>query len=117
LEKIEQVDAYIARLPADRQETLGRLRELVAKSVSNVQETMQYGMPTYTLGEPIVCAFASQKNYISFYMMDTDLVEEHKRELGGADCGKSCIRFRKLNEDLMGTLGTMLRKSARKLNS
>jgi uncharacterized protein YdhG (YjbR/CyaY superfamily) len=109
LEKNEQVDAYLAKLAPDRREALERLRAMVFETVPNVQETMQYGMPTYEQNGSVVCAFASQKNYISAYM-DTAMVEKHKSDLG-ADCGKSCVRFKRLNDQLAGTLRTILRET------
>ncbi len=45
-----------------------------------------------------MCALASQKQYMSLYM-DTSLVEKYRQELAGLDVGKSCIRFKRL-EDL-----------------
>ena len=109
MEKNEQVDAYLSKLTPDRREALEQLRALVFETVPNVQETMQYRMPTYEMDGSVVCAFASQKNYISAYM-DTTLVEKHRSELG-ADCGKSCVRFKRLNDRLEGTLRTILRET------
>src|SRR5688572_20949776 len=107
--KNEQVDAYMSKLEPDRREALEKLRAMVFETVPNVQETIQYGMPTYELNGAGICAFASQKNYISAYM-DPALVEKHKSELG-ADCGKSCVRFKRLNDQLAGTLRTILKET------
>jgi uncharacterized protein YdhG (YjbR/CyaY superfamily) len=112
MQKSAQVDTYLSKLASDRRAMLDQLRDLVFETTPGVVESLEYGMPTYATGK-VVCSFASQKNYVSFYMMDTDLVEKHKGELAGADCGKSCIRFRRLNDNLLGTLRTMLAESAR----
>jgi len=53
-------------------------------------------MPTYEL-EDVVCAVASQKHYMSLYM-DTFLVEKYRSTLGNLDIGKSCIRFKRIND-------------------
>ena len=74
--------------------------------MSNGQETMQYRMPTFELNE-VVCALASQKHYISLYM-DVDLVEEHRAELAHLDVGKSCIRFKKIEDLPMDTVRQIL---------
>ena len=96
-EKTKEVDAYLGALEPDRRAALGALRELVFGTAPGAVETMRYRMPTYELDD-VLCSFASQKHYMSLYM-DVDLVEKHKEELGHLDVGKSCIRFKRI-EDL-----------------
>ena len=47
---------------------------------------------------------------MSLYM-DPKLVEKHREELVGLDVGKSCIRFRKLEQLPMDTVRTILRET------
>ena len=63
---------------------------------------MKYGMPTYELASRFI-AFNSQRNYFSFYA-DPEIVKRHRKELKGLDCGKSCIRFRKIEDVSLETL-------------
>ena len=70
---------------------------------------MRYNMPTYEKDE-VVCALASQKHYISLYM-DVELVEEHKQELKHLDVGKSCIRFKRINDLPMDTVKEILQET------
>lgn len=91
------VDQYLQSIPPDRKEALEKVRKLILDTVPDINETMRYKMPTYEKDE-VVCALASQKHYISLYM-DVDLVEEHKKGLEHLDVGKSCIRFKRV-EDL-----------------
>ncbi len=109
----EQVSAYLDKAEPKRRSTLEDLRTLVFGAVPGVTETMQYNMPTYVDRHGnVICAFASQKNYISFYVMDTDIVEKHKSSLQGLDCGKSCIRFRGSKDAPLAALRQMLEESA-----
>jgi hypothetical protein len=39
-------------------------------------------------------SFASQANYISLYVLKTDIVEANRAALRGLSVGKGCIRFR-----------------------
>jgi uncharacterized protein YdhG (YjbR/CyaY superfamily) len=64
-------------------------------------------MPTYEYGDDVLCAFASQKRYMSLYM-DTGIVEKHREELTGLSIGKSCIRFRNMDQLPLGTIKRML---------
>lgn len=72
---------------------------------------MKYGMPTYDLAKRFI-AFNAQKNYFSFYA-DPNIVNRHRGELEGLEVGKSCIRFRKLEDVSLATLGKIVRDSAK----
>lgn len=106
-----EVDAYIDNLSAERKQALTSLRELVFEIVPGADENMQYRMPTYAYQGHKFCAFASQKNYISLYIMNTKLVDEHRQELAGLDVGKSCIRFRKWEKLPVETIRQILEES------
>lgn len=115
MENNPQVDQYIAELAPDRRSALQQIRELIQDSVPDIKETMQYRMPTFELDE-VVCAAASQKHYISLYM-DVDLVEKHRAELAHLDVGKSCIRFKKIEDLPMGTVKEILVETVEKQQS
>ena len=79
-------------------------------------ETIKYRMPTYEYGDGVLCAFASQKHYMSLYM-DTDIVEKHREELTGLSIGKSCIRFKKMDQLPLDTIKRMLEETVQKRRS
>ncbi len=72
---------------------------------------MKYGMPTYELAGRFI-AFNSQKNYYSFYA-DPEIVRRYRAELQGLDVGKSCIRFRKVEDVSLATLRSIVRACAK----
>lgn len=102
-----QIDAYLENLEPDRRTALAELRSQILETVPGVVETMRYRMPMYEYAGGVLCAFASQKNYMSLYM-DTEVVERHRKELDSLSIGKSCIRFRKLDELPLDTVELML---------
>jgi uncharacterized protein YdhG (YjbR/CyaY superfamily) len=53
---------------------------------------MQYGMPSYSKNDVVEIGFNSQINYISFYVLKTDVVDKYRDRL--QDVGKGCIRYR-----------------------
>ena len=57
-----------------------------------------------------MCAFASQKQYMSLYM-DVDLVKEHADELSHLNVGKSCIRFTKIDNLPLDTVEQILKET------
>ncbi len=129
--KAKSVKEYLEELPADRIEPIKKLRNTVLKNLpEGFKEEMSYGMIGYVVPHsiypdgyhcdpklplPFAC-IASQKNFIAFYhmgiyadakLLDWFLKEYPKHSKQKLDMGKSCIRFKKLDQipyDLIGEL-------------
>lgn len=113
------VDQYLAELPVERREVISRVREVVLQNLpAGYEEVMNWGMITYQVPlavEPntynkkplMYAALASQKNHMAIYLsaiyQDSAAREKFERDYQATgkryDVGKSCVRFRKL-EDL-----------------
>lgn len=113
------VEEYLAELPAERREVVSKVRELVKRNLpKGYNETMSWGMIAYGIplsrypntynGQPLsYVALAAQKNYYALYLMGPYMDREQGKLLEAAferagkkmDMGKSCLRFKKL-EDL-----------------
>lgn len=109
-------DEYIASLPDDRREAMTTLRALIKKHLpKGYEEAMQYGMLSYYIplsrypntynGQALVyVALASQKHYMSLYLMsvygeqESDFREKYKATGKKLDMGKSCLRFKSLDD-------------------
>jgi len=104
---------YFEELPAERKAALTELRGMVRRVVPEAAESMQHGMAAYELNG-LFCALASQKKHMAIYICETDIVEKHRGSLGKLDCGKGCIRFRKLEDVLMKALETIVTEAAAK---
>lgn len=113
------VQEYMAQLPEDRKDAMGKLREVIIKNLpQGFDERMNYGMPgwvvphsTYAPGyhcDPKLplpfLAIASQKSFIALYHMglytddalyDWFVAEFPNHSKYKLDMGKSCIRFKK----------------------
>ena len=110
------VEECLAELPEDRRRGISRVREVILANLpEGFEETMQYGMPSYIVpferypttynGRPLaVASLASQKNYMSLYLMsvygerDQQFREEYERTGKRLDMGKSCVRFRSVDD-------------------
>lgn len=86
------LEAYLQEVPEDRQECLTRLRALCQEVLTGYVEGMEYGMPGYKKDGVLEVAFASQKNYISLYILK-QVVEANRDALSGLSVGKSCINY------------------------
>lgn len=124
-------DQYINELPEDRKIVMQKLRDVVLANLpKGFKEMMGYGMLGYSVPHEIYpngyhCnpkdplpffAIASQKNTINIYHMavysdknlyDWFVTEYPKHCKSKLDMGKSCVRFKKLDDipyDLIGEL-------------
>ncbi|GAD81676.1 DUF1801 domain-containing protein [Nocardia asteroides NBRC 15531] len=88
------VETYLAQLPDARRAPLTRLRELCLAELPGFTEVMAYGMPSYERDGVGEASFAGQKQYISFYLLRSDVRAAFADRLANADMGKSCLRFR-----------------------
>ena len=93
--KAVDVAAYIQEAPSERQTALARLRTLCLETLSGYEERMEYGMPVYACNGIGEVSFASQKQYISLYILKREVLDAHSELLQGINMGKSCIRYRK----------------------
>jgi uncharacterized protein YdhG (YjbR/CyaY superfamily) len=105
------IDRYITDLPAARRDEVAGLRAWIRETLPEAEEVWTYSMPGIAKDE-LIASYKSQKNYISLYM-DVDVVADHKKELdaAGLDCGKSCIRFTRLEQLPESTIKAMLRET------
>jgi uncharacterized protein YdhG (YjbR/CyaY superfamily) len=85
------IDAYIQKTPEDVQKILQKVREVIKKAAPDAQETIKYGIPTFTLAGNLV-HFGAYKDHIGFYPAPSG-IEEFKEALSVYQSGKGTIRF------------------------
>ncbi|WP_067832838.1 iron chaperone [Nocardia lijiangensis] len=110
--KASDVDGYLTEVPEARRPAVRRLRELCRAELSGFTEVMAYGMPCYERDGVGEIAFANQKQYISFYLLRTDVRAAYADRLAGHDMGKGCLRFRKLDMIDFDLVRDLLRATA-----
>ena len=116
--KSKTVEDYLSELTDDRREAISTVREVVLDNLPDgYEEMMQFGMISYVVplsvvsdtynGQPLMyAALASQKRHMALYLTNVygdESVENWFRERYLAtgkrlDMGKSCVRFRKLDD-------------------
>ena len=112
------IEEYLAALPDDRRQAITAVRDLILQNLpEGYQERLAFGMIGYVIplsrypktynGQPLMyAALANQKNYMSVYLMGVygsteaaDWFQTEYRLTGKRlDMGKSCIRFRRLDD-------------------
>jgi len=93
ISKATDVRTYVAELPAERRPAIEKLRRLCRQHLTGYEECMAYGMPAYKRNGAVEIAFASQKQYVAFYVLKKDVLDEFRAALAGAKIGKGCVRY------------------------
>ena len=109
----KDVDTYMTEVPEDRREALAQLRELCLETLVGYEESMEYGMPCYKKDGEVEVAFASQKKYVSFYILKQDVLDKYRHLLTGLSVGKGCIRYTKPEKMDFNVIEQLLTESYR----
>jgi hypothetical protein len=132
--KAATVKQYLSELPADRRTAIEAVRKTILANLDkDYAEGMQYGMIGYYVPHSVFpdgyhcdpkqplpfCCLASQKNYMSLYLMSIYGVgseeEWFRRQWAKSgkklDMGKSCVRFKNLDDLALDVIGEAIRRS------
>lgn len=128
------MEEYILSLPVDRQAAVRLMHQCIVQNLpEGFEEAFGYGMPGYVVPYSVYPAgyhckpkqplpfigFASQKQSINFYhmglyadpaLMKWFVAEFPKHCSDRLDMGKSCVRFRKVNNIPYGLIGALVSK-------
>jgi uncharacterized protein YdhG (YjbR/CyaY superfamily) len=131
---MSSVKEYVEGLPEDRQVIIKKLQSLIKKNIpKGFEEQLSYGMIGYVVPHKLYpdgyhcdpklplpfLAIASQKNFIAMYHMgiyakpelcDWFVAEYPKHCKSKLDMGKSCIRFKKMEDIPYDLLEELMKK-------
>ncbi len=105
-------------LPEDRSDAISKVREVILKNLpKGYEETMNWGMISYEVPlevypetynkKPLMyAALASQKNYMSLYLIGIYISEKSQKKFESEykatgkryNVGKSCVRFKRIDD-------------------
>lgn len=128
----DTVEDYLAELPDDRRPAIEAVRDVVnANLPDGFEERMQYGMiswvvplerypDTYNGQALAVASLANQKRHMALYLMGVygdegsrDRLRARWAETGlKLDMGKSCVRFRRLDELALDVVGEAVARTS-----
>lgn len=124
------VEEYLAELPADRREAIAAVRSVILEHLRpGFEEGIEYGMISYHVplerhpdtynGRPLgLAALASQKRHMALYLMgvyaDGDARFRERWTATGRklDMGKSCVRFRRLDDVPLEVVGETIAETS-----
>lgn len=121
-----EVADFLAGVPEDRRPLLERVHEVIRAAAPQLEPAVAGGMLGYgpfhyryatgREGDTYVVSLANQKRYVSLYLCATTddgyLAEANAERLGNVSVGKSCIRFKKLEDLDLDVLAELVRTAA-----
>ena len=122
----QAVDDYLASLPDGRREIVTRVHEVVTEAVPDLDVRMWktfigYGTYHYRYasgreGEWFPIGLTNNKSYVSLYFCAAEdgeyLAEKNEERLGKVSVGKSCVRFRKLDDLNLDVVAELAQRAA-----
>ena len=132
--RVTNVSDYIKEIPLDKKGTFEELRNIIKNSIpKGFEEQMSYGMVGYVVPHTLYptgyhcdpklplqfVSVASQKNFIAFYhmgiyaspeLLNWFVSEYPKHCKSKLDMGKSCIRFKKIDDIPYKLIGELIKK-------
>lgn len=132
--KAATVDEYLASMPDDRRKAIAAVRKAILKNLPDgFVEVMDFGMIGYVVplerfpdtynGHPLPLAgLASQKNHMSLYLMNVYgdpaterwFTQAYKASGKKLDMGKSCVRFKRLEDLPLDVIGQTIARTTLK---
>ena len=126
----ETVKEYLEELPKEKREVVSRIREVILNNLPDgYEENMNWGMICYEVplsrypdtynNKPLMfAAIAAQKNYYSLYLTPVYqdnkkrewLEKQYKKADKKINIGKSCIRFKNMEEIPIDAIAKIIRK-------
>ncbi len=136
--KAKTVKQYLNDLPADRREALEAVRKVILENLGEgFEEGIQYGMIGYFVPHSVYppgyhcdktqplpfASIAAQKNHMAIYLFciycepitvewfqESWAKEKAKGNAGKLDMGKSCVRFKKIEDVPLNVVGKTIKR-------
>ena len=87
----KDVDKFIAAFPKEIQDVLNKVRETIREAAPGAEETINYGIPTFTLNGNLV-HYSALKTHIGFYPTPSG-IEKFQKELSNYEGAKGSVKF------------------------
>jgi uncharacterized protein YdhG (YjbR/CyaY superfamily) len=88
----KNIDEYIAGFSTDVQEILQKIRRTIRNEAPDAQETISYGIPTFTLNGKYLIYFAAYKKHIALYPVPLGDAKFNE-EVSVYQTGKGTLQF------------------------
>jgi uncharacterized protein YdhG (YjbR/CyaY superfamily) len=94
--------AYRNEVTGEQSDIIEAIRTQILMVAPDVEEIIEHGM----LGYPGLANLGAQKHHVALYVMP-EVLAKHRDAFTGVDCGKSCVRFRRVDQIDSGALRSL----------
>ena len=132
--KANNIKEYLQNIPEERKEVFDKLMKTVRENIpKGFSEELSYGIPAWVVPHSLYpkgyhcspelplpfVSVASQKNFIALYhmgiyatpeLLDWFMKEYPKHSKRKLNMGKSCVRFKKMDEIPFELIGDLMKK-------
>ena len=132
--KVNNIQEYKRNIPEDRKDIFDKLMKTIRENIpKGFSEELSYGIPAWVVPHSLYpkgyhcspelplpfVSIASQKNFIALYhmgiyatpeLLDWFMKEYPKHSKRKLDMGKSCIRFKKMDDIPFEIIGDLMKK-------
>jgi uncharacterized protein YdhG (YjbR/CyaY superfamily) len=132
--KANNIKEYLQNIPEERKKVFDKLMKTVRENIpKGFSEELSYGIPAWVVPHSLYpkgyhcspelplpfVSIASQKNFIALYhmgiyatpeLLDWFMKEYPKHSKRKLDMGKSCVRFKKMDEIPFELIGDLMKK-------
>jgi uncharacterized protein YdhG (YjbR/CyaY superfamily) len=106
----KEVDAFLAKVPADKRAALQKLRKTIKAAAPKAVELINYGVPMFRLDGKNLMSYAAAAKHCSFYVQSPAVMRAFAAELKDYKQGKGSIQFA-ADRPIPATLVTKLVKA------
>lgn len=89
----KNVDAFLAKVPADKRAALVRLRRTIRAAAPKATELINYGVPMFRLDGKNLVSYAAAADHCTFYVQSPAVMQAFAAELKDYKQGKGSIQF------------------------
>ncbi len=88
-----EIDTILAGLAEEQRAALQSLRETIAATAPDAEETISYSMPAFRYRGRALVSYEAFKKHCSFFPMSSETVERYAGELQGFATAKGTLQF------------------------
>lgn len=89
----KDVDAFLAKVPADRRAALLKLRRTIKAAAPKAVELINYGVPMFRLDGKNLVSYGAATDHCSFYVQSPVVMRAFAADLKDYKQGKGSIQF------------------------
>ncbi len=90
---MSEVSDYLRKLATDERTALANIRKQIRSLIPGAEERLSRGVPFFYYKGKRAVGFRSSKTHLSFFIMEGNVLHNHKSALSGYNYSSTVVRF------------------------